>query len=166
VEKESDNPKNIAAKLKVDISLLPSAGIIHGAHACMDGAEKYGPYNWREKDIALRAYAAAATRHIMSWLDGEDIDPQSGVHHLGHAIAGLSIALDAMELGRCIDDRPVKGNAAELLTKISEKKVTSASNNNLAQDTNRIWTALHEKGTAIFQDFPNTIKHLKTVNDD
>jgi len=118
MSEKSDNPKNILAETKVNLALLPAAGIIHGAHACMDGASRYGPYNWREKKIALMAYASAAQRHIQSWIDGEDIDP-SGAHHFGHAIAGLAIALDAMECNTAIDDRPKRGCAADVLRRIS-----------------------------------------------
>jgi hypothetical protein len=111
----SENPKNLAARSRVKVALLPSAGVIHGAFACMDGAQKYGPYNWRDKPIGLMEYASAIQRHLYDWVDGEDIAPDSVCHHLGHIIATASIMLDAIECGSAIDDRPTKGKAAAVL---------------------------------------------------
>lgn len=113
----SVNPKNLAARTRVKVAMLPSAGVIHGAHACMDGAKKYGPYNWREpgKAIALMEYASAIQRHLYDWIDGEDVAPDSLCHHLGHLIASAAIMLDAIECGSAIDDRPKCGNAPALL---------------------------------------------------
>lgn len=115
---ESKNPKNVAAKDRVKIALFPSAGLIHGTHAIMDGAAKYGPYNWRDEKIALMEYASAAQRHILDWIDGENEAPDSECHHLGHAIASLAIMLDAIETGACIDDRPKPGVAPEMFNRI------------------------------------------------
>lgn len=117
----SDNPKNLAASNRIKLALLPPAGIIHGAHACMDGAGKYGPYNWREKSIALMEYASAAKRHLDDWIDGEDEAPDSHCHHLGHVIATCAIMLDAIELGNAIDDRPPPGKASEILARLKAK---------------------------------------------
>lgn len=117
----SDNPKNIAARSRIKIAYLPAAGVIHGAHAAMKGAERYGPYNWREKQIALMEYASAAQRHIQDWVDGEDISTDDKCHHLGHAIASLAIMLDAIELQFAIDDRPPRGPASGILQRLREQ---------------------------------------------
>jgi hypothetical protein len=47
-------------------------------------------------------------RHIDKVIDGEDIDPESGAHHLGHVMAGCSIVLDACRHGTLIDNRILK----------------------------------------------------------
>lgn len=112
------NPKTLVGARKIDLSLLPPAATIHGAHAMMDGAGKYGPYNWREKKVPARTYIAAAGRHLADFLDGEETAPDSGVHHLGHVIGCCAILLDAMETGNLIDDRPVKGAAAAILARL------------------------------------------------
>lgn len=112
------NPKTLMGARRVDLSLLPPAGVIHGAHAMMDGAEKYGPYNWREKKVPARTYIAAASRHLADWLDGEETAADSGVHHLGHVIGCCAIVLDAMETDNLIDDRPAKGAAAAILARL------------------------------------------------
>jgi hypothetical protein len=83
------------------------------------GAAKYGPYNWRDQTVAARVYLGAALRHIMQELDGEDLDPESGASHAAHARACLGIYLDAKAQGTLVDDRPVKGKAAELMKKFT-----------------------------------------------
>lgn len=92
-----------------------------------DGARKYGPYNWREKDVKARVYVAAAQRHLMQWLDGEEVASDSGVHHLAHAAACMFILLDALETGCLDDDRPKAGAAADLIKRLTtERKSTDA----------------------------------------
>ncbi|MBS7741422.1 MULTISPECIES: dATP/dGTP diphosphohydrolase domain-containing protein [unclassified Chelatococcus] len=115
---DDTNPKDRAGSCRVDLSLFPAAGLIHGAHAMMDGADKYDPYNWREKKVRTRVYIAAAQRHLLDYLDGEDTADDSGAHHLGHAIACCAIILDAMETGNLVDDRPVPGKASAILKRL------------------------------------------------
>jgi dATP/dGTP diphosphohydrolase, N-terminal len=100
------NPKDLLGSKKVSITKLPAAGVIHGAHAMMNGADKYGPFNWREKDVIASIYVDAAMRHFFAWFEREETAEDSGVHHLGHAIACAAILLDAQENGNLIDDRP------------------------------------------------------------
>ena len=117
---DSENPKDKIGAAKVDLSLLPAAASIHGSHAMMDGAVKYGPYNWRTKKVKARIYVSAALRHLLCWLDGEEVAEDSGVHHLGHAIACAGILLDAQSTGNLVDDRPVKGSSPDVLKKLNE----------------------------------------------
>lgn len=100
------NPKDAIAQLKVDLSLIPEVFSAHVADALMDGAEKYGPYNWRDKKVQARVYVAAAKRHLAAWFEREETAEDSGVHHLGHAAACLAIILDAQHHGCLLDNRP------------------------------------------------------------
>jgi hypothetical protein len=110
-----NNPKTRAGALKVDLSLVPAASLIYQALAMEQGAEKYGPYNWRHEKVSASTYIAAAERHLQAYKDGEDIDPESGKPHLGHIIASMGILVDALVTGNLIDDRPPAGKAGELL---------------------------------------------------
>jgi hypothetical protein len=110
-----DNPKTRFGVQKPDPSLVPPVSILAEAMAFSDGAKKYGPYNWREKTVSSRVYIAAAMRHILQYLDGEDTDPKSGCHHLGHAKACLGIVLDAGAVGKLNDNRPTPGAASALI---------------------------------------------------
>lgn len=102
------NPKDLVGNSKVSISMLPPIGTVMGAMAMMDGAEKYGPYNWRAKDVIAHIYVDAAMRHLMDWWEGQEAASDSSVHHLGHAIACCAILLDAQANENLIDDRPIK----------------------------------------------------------
>lgn len=109
------NPKDQIGKTKPPLALLPSGGVVHTALAMGNGARKYGPFNWRDAPVEVLEYLNAAHRHLLAFMDGEDVAADSGVHHLGHACAGLMILLDAIECGTAIDNRPAPGKAAELI---------------------------------------------------
>lgn len=114
------NPKDALGLAKVDLSVIPPSAELHLASAMMDGAVKYGPFNWRDNAVIGRVYVAAARRHLLQYLDGEDIDPVSGVHHLGHAMACCAILLDAQETGNLDDNRPKKGVAGDMIRRFSK----------------------------------------------
>lgn len=52
-----------------------------------------GAGNWRKVENARTRYYDAAMRHIHSWWLGEQIDAESGQHHLAHAICCLVFLL-------------------------------------------------------------------------
>lgn len=126
------NPKDEAALSRVPLHLLPDVGSVAGAMACLDGALKYGAYNWREKPISLMGYTAAIERHLKRIRAGEDIDQKSACYHLGHIIATASILLDAELHGTLIDDRPKAPNGTALsdvmdaLEELCREKVQAA----------------------------------------
>lgn len=54
------------------------------------GAEKYGRENWRKcKTKDLHLYIDAFERHVNAWRKGEQVDQESGKHHLAHAACNL-----------------------------------------------------------------------------
>jgi len=118
---DETNPKDRIGVKKPRLSLVPPAGIIHEALAMANGADKYGPYNWRDKKVQMMIYLEAAMRHIMSFQDGEEFASDSGVHHLGHARACLGIILDAIATDSIIDNRPKKGCTAALIERFTKK---------------------------------------------
>lgn len=118
---DKPNPKDLIGLTKVDLSLVPPASLIEQARAMEDGESKYGAYNWREHPVLARVYLSAASRHLAKWLDGEEIDTSSGVHHLGHALACVGIIVDAMHTGNLIDNRPLPGPAPRLLDFYTKK---------------------------------------------
>lgn len=105
----TSNPKDLFGAVKISLSKLPAVAVAHGAHAMMDGAEKYGAYNWRDKKVIASIYVDAAKRHLDAFFEGEECAADSEAHHLGHAIACCAILLDAQETGNLIDDRPNGG---------------------------------------------------------
>lgn len=109
-----NNPKTVLGVSKVPLHLVPPSCKHALAEAFADGANKYGPYNWREKTVSASIYVAALQRHMDAWWDGEDVATDSGVPHLSHAMACIAIIVDAMSVGKLNDDRPLRGAAPEL----------------------------------------------------
>src|SRR5690606_41413427 len=58
------------------------------------GARKYAPDNWRHVANPQQRYYAAAMRHIVAWVMGEKLDPESGKPHLAHAAGCLLFLLE------------------------------------------------------------------------
>lgn len=122
------NPKTLAGSKKPDLSVVPPVSLLHLATAMMNGAEKYGPFNWREQPISYRPYLAAAMRHLASCLDGEDFSADTveaglPVHHLGHVMACCAIVLDAIHCGTLNDNRPsVFGATGEAIEHYNKEK--------------------------------------------
>ncbi len=105
----NQNPKTALGAAKPQLQLIPPIALVEEAGAFALGAEKYGPFNWREVPVSISTYVAAAQRHLMAYWDGEDTDPESGLCHLAHARACMAIVLDAQSVGTCNDDRPPPG---------------------------------------------------------
>lgn len=108
------NPKDAIATNKLPLHLWPETASAYGAMGFLDGALKYGRTNWRHAGVRASIYYDAARRHLAAWFEGEDIDPQSGVPHLGHALACIAILVDAKEAGKLNDDRAYPGGYAGL----------------------------------------------------
>ena len=71
---------------KPRFSLVPSASLRAIAQVLTYGARKYPQAdNWKRVDNARERYTDALLRHVYAWMDGEALDPESGLHHLAHA---------------------------------------------------------------------------------
>lgn len=102
------DPKAFQAVRKPQLQLIPPALNAETAKALQRGADKYGPWNWRENKVEIMTYLGAMKRHIDALINGEDIDPDTGAHHLGCVAAGCGIVLDARQHGTLVDNRPPK----------------------------------------------------------
>lgn len=121
MNKDTTNPKDLIGATKPDLALIPQSALVHQALAHKNGADKYGAYNWRDKKVQSMIYLSAALRHITAYIDGEDVAEDSGINHLGHAIAGLNILLDATESNMVVDNRPKKGCGPQVLKRHSQQ---------------------------------------------
>ena len=104
------NPKDAVGVLKTPMSVVPPVVIAELGLGMYEGARKYGAYNFRTIGVKASIYYDATMRHLMSWWEGEDLDPDSGagLHHITKAIASLTVIRDAMIRGKFTDDRPPK----------------------------------------------------------
>ena len=81
---------------KADYSLIPLASMKEAAKVLEYGATKYAVDNWR-KPTDWRVSYACLMRHMAAWQSGEDLDPESGFNHLGHAMCNILQMLDMLE---------------------------------------------------------------------
>jgi hypothetical protein len=102
------NPKDAFGIKKASMSCIPAPVLMELGVAMQEGACKYGRHNYRVINVKSSIYYDAAMRHIMSWWEGEDIDPLSGLSHITKAIASLVVLRDAMIQEGLTDDRPPK----------------------------------------------------------
>lgn len=116
---DEQNPKDLVGENKPPLHLVPPALLLHVSEVMRLGANKYGAFNWRTKKVRYTVYLAAAMRHILQALDGEDIDLESNQPHIAHAAACMGILLDATTSGSLIDDRPTKGPASKIITALT-----------------------------------------------
>jgi hypothetical protein len=85
--------------------LLPAGPLWEVARLYGYGASKYHDRNW-ERGYRWSLSYGALLRHALQFWQGEDVDPESGCHHLA-AVVFHAFAL--MEFGRThpeLDDRP------------------------------------------------------------
>jgi len=74
---------------KLEYGLLPSKALEATVEILTFGAQKYARDNWKYVDDAKRRYFDALQRHVWAWKQGEELDPESGKHHLAHAMCCL-----------------------------------------------------------------------------
>lgn len=80
---------------KSEYGLLPPYALEEVAKVLTFGANKYDRENWRKIDELDRRYFDAAQRHIWALKRDEGIDPESGLHHIAHAITCLLFILES-----------------------------------------------------------------------
>lgn len=100
------NPKDAMGIKKVPSSPIPAPVIAELGLGMMEGALKYGRHNFRVIGVRASVYFDATKRHLDSWWEGEDTDPDSGLSHVSKAIASLVVLRDAMIQRQWVDDRP------------------------------------------------------------
>lgn len=107
MEKPS-NPKDLVGSKKVPMSTVSAPVMAEVGLGMLEGAVKYGRHNYRAVGVRASVYYDATMRHLMSWWEGEDLDPDSdaGLHHVTKAITSLFVLRDAMIQGLLTDDRP------------------------------------------------------------
>jgi len=89
---------------KAPLHLIPVRPLFEVARVYGFGSKKYDDWNWT-KGTTWGRCIGSMLRHVLKFAAGEDVDPESGVHHLAHA-AFWCLAL--MEWGKThpeLDDR-------------------------------------------------------------
>lgn len=99
------NPKDIVGVRKAPMSTVSAPVLAEIGVGMLEGAAKYGRHNYRIVGVRSSVYYDATMRHLMSWWEGEDIDPESGMSHITKAITSLVVLRDSQIQGTVTDDR-------------------------------------------------------------
>lgn len=138
---KATNPKDAVGGRKLTFSCIPWTTVVGLAAAMLEGC-KYGRHNYRhtlgvESDgppegstARASVYFDATQRHLISFWEGEDVDPdtlvtlpdgeQMGLLHLEKAAASLAVWIDAVRNGVVYDDRPPASNVPDLIRKLND----------------------------------------------
>lgn len=73
---------------KVQWGLLPMEALEGCIRVFEFGAKKYSIGNW-EKGMSWRAVYESLQRHLAAWQKGEELDDDSGLPHIDHAMCNL-----------------------------------------------------------------------------
>lgn len=117
------NPKDAIGSNKLPLSIVPSTLVIYASLGYLEGALKYGKFNWRIAGVRSSIYLDALKRHIADYENGEDCDPNTLVPHLSNALACLGILLDAKVCGKLNDDRAPRAPIGNLIRSLEAEVV-------------------------------------------
>ena len=92
------------------------------------GAKKYGEHNWARyaNDWKWGQMIGSMIRHIFAWMRRENLDPESGMHHLAHAGCNVMMLLELVLTSNGKDDRNPMHRAQEIGA-YSERNTTQAT---------------------------------------
>ena len=96
----SSSPRGSGLKYdagKPRYSLIPPEAMRGVAEVLTFGAEKYEPNSWQKVEHAEERYLDALMRHIEAYRSGEQLDPESGLHHLKHAACNIAFLIHFTE---------------------------------------------------------------------
>jgi hypothetical protein len=102
------NPKDSLGIRKAPISTVSAPFITGVGLAMMEGGRKYGRHNYRVAGVRASVYYDAIWRHMSAWFEGQDVDPESGLHHMLKIGACAAVMYDSIYRGNFEDDRPPK----------------------------------------------------------
>ena len=94
-EQEVEDKKFIKADTdKTRVSLVDPMFIVGTAEVLTFGAKKYEANNWKKLPYNdIHRIKDSTMRHMMSYLDGEYIDEESGLAHLKHIACNIMFLL-------------------------------------------------------------------------
>lgn len=95
---------------KLRWSLVPQSSLIPMVRVLEFGADKYAPNNWK-KGLPVLEICESLKRHLDAFMEGEDIDPESGLSHIGH------IQCNALFVSWMMEHRADLDNREPILTK-------------------------------------------------
>lgn len=101
--KANDAGKKLDAG-KPSLGLVDRTALEELAKVLDFGKRKYDAHNWRG-GITWSRVIDSALRHINAFNDGEDMDPESGLNHIAHAMCNCMFLLNYYRTHKEKDDR-------------------------------------------------------------
>lgn len=105
----NSNEKGSGARFndnKPDYSLIPMCTLEDEARVWAYGKKKYAAWNWA-KGMDWSIPFACLQRHLAAWQRGEELDQESGLPHLAHAMCNLRMLTLYSKIYVEGDDRPL-----------------------------------------------------------
>ncbi len=103
----NSNEKGSGARYNVgkpDLSIIPLSTLEGEARVWEYGAKKYSRDNWK-KGMQWSVPFASLMRHLAAWQSGEDLDEETKLSHLAHAMCNLRMLTYYSEQYKEGDDR-------------------------------------------------------------
>ena len=82
-------------KGKEKLRLIPRKAMVAGARVREYGIDKYNGDNYQQ--VPAIEFVDATLRHIYKYLEGQQIDPESGLPHLHHALCSMMLAVAVLK---------------------------------------------------------------------
>ncbi len=103
---------------KSGVDQIPVDVLMEWGQVYTFGASKYGRNNWK-LGTEYHEFYASALRHLFAFWGGEDIDPESGLSHLVHALWNIAAIRHYQNKGLGTDDRdnPLEAERRQMMTK-------------------------------------------------
>jgi len=98
---------------KPKLHLLPPKAVLEVGKVLTFGAEKYDPENWKKVPDLQNRYTSAALRHIFAHMDNEELDEETGLSHLAHAMCCLLFKLEIELEQKNKEERPRESSGLE-----------------------------------------------------
>lgn len=94
---------------KTPFELLSPAALLGTAEVLKFGAKKYAPNNWR-KGLAWTRIIGAIGRHLLAFMAGEDLDPETQLPHVDHLACEIMFLQEFYKTRKDLDDRSTPNN--------------------------------------------------------
>lgn len=93
---------------KAPLAWVPWVAVTAMARVQAYGHRKYKDFNNYRQGMEVSRNLSCALRHIRDYMEGRDIDPESGESALAHAMCRIAFVLQNVADGTAVDDRYVR----------------------------------------------------------
>jgi Domain of unknown function (DUF5664) len=89
---------------KVSLGLIDNLALVELGKVLDFGATKYSAHNWRG-GIEWQRVLNATLRHVNAFNGGEDVDPETGISHMAHAMCNCMFLINYQTTHPELDNR-------------------------------------------------------------